>query len=98
MTANAMSGDREKCITAGMDDYLTKPVILADLECVLQRWLHQHAPQSNDTTADIAPPQDTGEHQEELVSWDKSEALERVMGTKASCTACWKSTSATASH
>ena len=80
MTANAMSGDREKCITAGMDDYLTKPVILADLERVLQHWLHQQAPQSNDTTADTVPPQDAGEHQEELVSWDKSEALERVMG------------------
>jgi len=38
MTANAMQGDREKCLTAGMDDYITKPVRPADLQAALQRW------------------------------------------------------------
>ncbi len=39
MTANAMRGDREKCLEAGMDDYITKPIRTDDLAAMLQRWL-----------------------------------------------------------
>lgn len=39
MTANAMEGDRESCLAAGMDDYLSKPIIPQGLEQVLQKWL-----------------------------------------------------------
>jgi CheY-like chemotaxis protein len=37
--ANAMKGDKEKCIAAGMDDYISKPVEKKRLEEVLARWL-----------------------------------------------------------
>jgi len=39
LTAHAMEGDREKCLDAGMDDYLSKPTSLEKLSRVLRKWL-----------------------------------------------------------
>ena len=39
MTANAMAGDREKCLEAGMNDHITKPINLDELHAALSRWI-----------------------------------------------------------
>jgi CheY-like chemotaxis protein/HPt (histidine-containing phosphotransfer) domain-containing protein len=49
MTAAAMDGDRETCLAAGMDDYITKPVRLDALAAVLDRWVNRIAPLSPDS-------------------------------------------------
>lgn len=48
LTANALQGDRDACLQAGMDDYLAKPFKHADLQQVLRRWLFFRTPVTGD--------------------------------------------------
>ncbi len=49
LTANAMKGDQERCLEAGMDDYVSKPILLNDLANALKRWTSEARPDTGQT-------------------------------------------------
>ncbi len=74
MTADAMTGDRDKCLQAGMNDYLAKPVDPKQLAEVLQKWLSR-------TGLDMHLP--TSQSTKETSSvFDPETLLARLMGDK----------------
>jgi len=49
MTANAMEGDRDRCLQAGMNDYITKPIVRAELLAILDRYAHRATEETSPT-------------------------------------------------
>jgi hypothetical protein len=56
MTASAMKGDREKCLAAGMDDDLAKPIGPETLQAVLSRWVKPEAQAGGEEAASPVDP------------------------------------------
>lgn len=97
MTANVENEDREKCINAGMSDYISKPINPEQLINKIQYWLVEHdnvkgfdvisqdiESSTNETSLPLESFSDTNEneHSSDKIEWDIETALNRVRGNK----------------
>lgn len=81
MTAAALREDRERCLAAGMDDYLSKPFEPDDLAAALGRWLEQPEPEPADVPTAGLPAQTIADRLAELRKYAQPETITNLITT-----------------
>ena len=77
MTANAMAGDKEKCIDSGMDDYLAKPINPEKLKVILHKYLY------NEELSDMSSVKEIKSTSSSISDiWNMNDALARLGGSE----------------
>jgi HPt (histidine-containing phosphotransfer) domain-containing protein len=82
MTANAMAGDRDRCLEAGMNDHVAKPIEPSELFAALRRWLPAESTTRQNSTTTSAAPNETAHEGAlpALAGVDTEAGLRRVAG------------------
>jgi PAS domain S-box-containing protein len=82
MTANAMAGDREKCLEAGMNDHISKPINVTEMFETMAKWITPATPLSTDDTQ-ATEESDNGEHNlQDMKGIDVQAGLATVQGNQ----------------